>query len=113
MQLYAGSQWPGVIGATLSDDLDVINAGFQTHIGVSCTGEGVVDGLTVGLNVAGAAAALSGTLQDGSVVFNNVSLPEGAARLTTYVLLNQDQAGTTTLDLVVDTGRCDVSVVLQ
>ncbi len=97
-------------GATLTDDLDVINAGFQTHVGVACDGEGVVDGLTVGLNVAGAASALSGTLQAGSVVFNNVSLPEGAARLTTYVVLGQDQAGTASLDLVVDTGRCDVSV---
>jgi len=97
-------------GVTLSDDLDVINAGFQTHIGVNCDGEGVVDGLTVGLNVQGAAAALSGTLSGGSVVFNNVSLPEGSARLTTYVLINQDQAGTASLDLNVDTGRCDVSV---
>ena len=99
-----------VAGATLSDDLDVINAGFQTHIGVSCAGDGVVDGLTVGLNVDGAASALSETLQGGSATFNNVSLPEGAARLTTYVLLDQDQAGTATLELEVDTGRCDVAV---
>ena len=46
----------------------------------------------------------------GSATFNNVSLPEGAARLTTYVLLDQDQAGTATLELEVDTGRCDVAV---
>ncbi|MDE0881017.1 MAG: hypothetical protein OSB21_00325, partial [Myxococcota bacterium] len=97
-------------GVTLSEDLDLINAGFQTHIGVSCAGEGVVDGLTVGLNIAGAAGALDTTLSGGSAVFSSVNLPEGAVRLTTYLLLNQDQAATANVEFTVDTGRCDVAV---
>jgi hypothetical protein len=92
------------------DDKDANTPGMQANISVACSGQGVEDGAQVGLNVAGSAAALSGTLSGGRTTFANTTLPEGEVVLSAHLVQNNEQVATASVTFLVDSNRCVANV---